>query len=280
MSYAPVEIYLNSKYASFLVNGTYNSDLLFYFNQPVIKPANTRMRLKLVNFVMPVSFYLINSSNDTLVIDSTTYKLTHGNYTATTLKTLLQTTLPDTFSIYYDSATNKYTFENSLYGGEFTISEESTCLTLLGFSESDHTSSSYTLTSDQVVNLSGQYNVIYVSLPSVRTSNLSSTTGMYTSVLKSIPVPVTLGSVLYYEDLADASYTNIDDDSISFFHVRLLGEDLTTPIDLNGQDWNMTLQVSFEPIQNQTETQKMNFSDTVYRSYLTQLAPSQAQAPN
>lgn len=272
MNLSPVEVYLNTKYATLKMNGTKNSDMLFYFTNPIQRVQGYVMKLKLLNFVFPVSFYLVNDDNNSLVIDDTTYTLTHGVYSATTLKTHIASLIPNTYTLTYDSITNRYTFENSEYGGEFTINKESSCLTLIGFSEdTDHSSSSYTLTSDLVVNLSGQYNIVYFDIPNIRINNLSSSTGRLTSVLKSIPVSTAYGNVMYHEDQSE-SYTRLQDDAVSFFHVRILGEDLATAVDFNGQEWNATLQIQFEKVDGLTDLNKMNFSQA-YSDYVQKINP-------
>eukprot|EP00952_Eustigmatos_sp_NYUAD-ZCMA_P011456 46523-Eustigmatos_ZCMA.PRE.1 len=74
---------------------------------------------------------------------------------------------------------------------------------------------------------------------------MSATNGRQTSVVKSIPVDSVYGGIKYWEDTTSA-YTLIQEDIISFFHIRLLGEDLSTLINFNGQAWNLTLSILFE----------------------------------
>lgn len=217
MNFSPQEIYLSSKYATLYVNGTTDlSDMLFYFDHPITKPVDYNISLRVSSFVFPVSFTLVNEDNNKLIIGSTTYTLTSANYNALSLKSHLLTLLPSGFSITYNSTTEKYTFS---YSSDFTISSESTCLTLLGFTNGiDHTSSSSTLTSDTMINLSGT-NVIYVDIPNVSTSNLSSKTGMKTSIIKSIAINVAPASVMFYDDTTSSSVF-LQEEALSFFHIR------------------------------------------------------------
>lgn len=201
------------------------------------------MKMRISSFVFPVSFYLIDSNNDELEVDTITYTLTHGNYTAKNLATHILTLLPANFGMVYNSITNKFTITHTTTN--FTIGSNSTCLTLLGFSETSHTSTSLSLTSDNVINLSGQYNVLYVDIRNILTNNISSLTGRRTSIVESIPVTVPYGGVMYYEDKT-SSFHSIQEDIISYIHVRILGEDMATPVDFQGQDWNMTVEFGFE----------------------------------
>jgi len=252
-----LEIYLQSKYASYVVNGTgKNSDLVFFLRDPVVCPRGRKMRYRVQNFIFPLSFYLVDDNNNSLVIDSTTYTLTNGNYTASTLRDLLDGILPETYTVTYSTTTNKYTFSNT--SGDFTISSASTCLILLGFTEDeDHTSSSNSLTSDSVANLTGQYNCVYIQISNLTTSNIG-VDGAKTTVCKSIPVSETLGSIMYYQDNT-AVYSNIFNESVSFLHIRILAEDMRTPVDFQGQQWNMCLEFSFLKDENADVT----FSDVV-----------------
>lgn len=267
----PVEIYLNSKYASYNVNGTSNnSDMIFYFRSPIIPPLGYSTKIRVSNFVFPLSFTLVNGNNNRLVINGITYTLTQGNYNANSLRTHILSLIPSTFTMTFSSVTNKYTINNNT---NFTINSTSTCLVLLGFTQQNHTSVANSLTSNAVVNLSGDNNVIYIDLANVPTLNISSTNSQRTSVIKSIPVSVATGSIMYWENGTD-SYVLTQTDNISFFHIRILGEDLVTPVQFNSQHWNMTLECSFIPKENPTEDTTKDFAE-VYNKYITKFIPTQ-----
>ena len=238
------QVYLQSQNSTYTLNSSnQNSDLIFYFHEPITRPFGNDMKISLSSFVFPVSFYLVDSNNNQLVVNSTTYTLTNGNYSAKNLATHIKSLLGSSYTITYDSITNKYTFSHTTT--DFTINSTSTCLTLLGFSSASHTSTSLSLVSDTVVNLSGQYNVLYVDISNILTNNISSLTGRRTSIVESIPVTVPYGSVMYYENKASSSHS-IQEDIISYIHVRILKEDMLTPVDFQGQDWNMTIEFGFE----------------------------------
>lgn len=87
MNYSPVQIYLNSKYCTLNLNGTLdNSDMVFYFDHPITKPKDYTFALSITSFVFPLSYTLVNESNNTLVINGTSYTITQGNYNAMTLQ--------------------------------------------------------------------------------------------------------------------------------------------------------------------------------------------------
>lgn len=269
---SPIEVYFSSAYADFYINGEQDrSDVLFYFSDPIKRPLGCSMRIKVSSIVIPLSFTLINEDNDTLVVNGTPYTLTHGNYNAVNLKTHLNSVLSGLgITAAFDSITEKYTFTR---GAPFTFNSTSTCFLLLGFTNVDHSSVGNSLTSDSVVNLSGAVNELYIDIPSISTLNLNSKTGQRTSIIKSIPVAASPGTVLFWENRTDSSVL-IQDDVISFFHIRLLGEDLSTPVRFNSQDWNLTLEIGFTPQANQTELTMKDFNGVLnYRAELLKVGP-------
>lgn len=195
------------------------------------------MRIRISDFVFPISFYLVDTNNNKLVISGATYTLTSGNYNATSLMAHILSILPAGFSMSYSSVTNKYTLTNST---SFSLGTSSTCLTLLGFTAA---ASGTSITSDSVVNLSGQYNVLYIDIPNLVTHNISSSNGRRTSVVASVPVSEPLGTVMYHE--GRDHWFDIPNEYIGYIHVRILGEDLVTPVDFQGQSWNMTIDIMF-----------------------------------
>jgi len=222
------------------------------------------MAIRVVSFVFAVSFTLINEENDKLIIDGTTYTVTHGNYNALKLKTHILSLLPAGYGLDFDQQTVKYTFSYTF--GDFTINKESTCLLLLGFTEGqDHASVGNELTSDRLADLSG-VNEIYIDIPNILTSNISSKSGQKTSIVKSIPISVPVGSIRFYENNT-SSFAYIQQQFLSFFHIRILKDDMSTPVDFNGVDWNMTLEVFFVPNTDQSETARSDYKQ-LYDSYV------------
>lgn len=229
------QIYLNSKNASYRLNAS--SDMIFSLNHPIVVPPGYQMRIRISDFVFPISFYLVDTNNNKLVISGTSYTLTSGNYTATTLMAHVLSILPVGFSMTYSSITNKYTISNAT---SFSLDATSTCLTLLGFTTA---ASGTSITSDSVVNLSGQYNVLYIDIPNLATYNITSSNGRRTSVIASVPVSEPLGTVMFWE--GRDHWFDIPNEYIGYLHIRILGEDMVTPVDFQGQAWNMTVDVAY-----------------------------------
>ena len=74
--------------------------------------------LSVLHCEVPNSFYIVNYTNNSIVVNNITYTIPVGNYNANTLITALLTLLPAGFAISYSSISNKYTWTNTT---NFTI---------------------------------------------------------------------------------------------------------------------------------------------------------------
>lgn len=263
MANTRIELYLDSSDATLKLNSTSNSDMIWVLKQPIVVPNGYNTLLKIRNMYLPITFYVVNSSNNLLVVGSTTYTIPVGNHTATTLKSAL-TSLLTGYTITFSTLTNKLTFTKA--SGDFTISSASTCLKILGFVPgTSYTSTSSILSSVFPIDLSGD-NTIFIDVPNLKTPNILN--GNSTSIIKSLLVTVPYGSILYYENQVDNGAI-IQEDSISFIHVRILGEDSSTLLDFQNNDWQITLDFSFV-LKEEQPTLTENFRD-VYKNYVSQL---------
>lgn len=236
------EIYLDSQYASVNIGAETgkNSDVYFFLSTPIVVGNECDIVLQLENLVCPISFFVVSSTNQSLVVDNVTYTIPEGNYNALTLNTALSTLLTS-FTITYDSTSNKFTFTKA---SDFTFDESSTCLKMLGFPENTtQSSSNKKLTSPFVVNLAGT-SLIYIDCPNITTRNVSAkNNGGFTSIIKSIVVDVPYGSILTYVNNTNSAI-NLGEKYISYFHIKLLDDDYNL-LDLNGQNFTMTLELLY-----------------------------------
>jgi hypothetical protein len=259
-----LQVYLQSQNCTRNNNGSYNSDLIFLFKSPIVPPAGHNLTLRLVNLYVPISFTIINDTNNFLTVTGYEYYIPSGNYTAenlaTTIMDLISVEFP-TLTITFETITNKLTFSDT---SDFTIG--GTILYVLGFSDTA-VSSGQTVTSTYPVDLTG-INNIYVNVVNLATPCMSSADDGNSSVIRSVLVDVPCGSVLYYES-RDNNYYTIQEDHVSFVHLQLLGEDGKTCLNLNAFDWSCTLEVGSTPIQQQP-TIAPRFKD-VYKNYLEKM---------
>lgn len=236
------EIYLDSQYATINTTDGRNSDVYFFLNAPITVSTDHDIVMRIDNFVCPISFFVVNDTNNTLVVNSTTFTIPEGNYNALTLSTALNTLLASlSITTTYNATTNKLTFTRAT---SFTFQSTSTCFKIIGFEDGvAHASVGNSLTSDYVVNLSGT-SLIYVDIPTVTTRNVSSkNNGGFTTIVKSVVADVPYGAILSYVNNTNSAVV-LKEKYISFFQVRLLDDEYNT-LDLNGQHFTLTLELFF-----------------------------------
>lgn len=238
------EVYLDSQYATLNNTNGENSNVYFFLNAPISVPNDHDIVLRIDNFVLPISFFVINNETNSLVVNSVPYTIPVGNYNAIDLKTELDALLP-TITVSFDENNNKFTFTSA---SPFTLNSSSTCFRKLGFSENTNhvavlVGPDYVLTSDFVCNLAGT-SLVYIDIPNLTTKNISSRNGGgYTSIIKSVVVDVPYGAILTYTNNTNSAVV-LKEKYISFFQIRLL-DDQYKLLDLNNQNFTLTLELFF-----------------------------------
>lgn len=238
------EIYLDSQFATVNNTNGQNSNVYFFLNAPISVPNDHDIVLRIDNFVLPISFFVINNQTNTLVVNSVSYTIPVGNYNAIDLKNEMDGLLA-TITVGFDENNNKFTFTSA---NPFTLNLTSTCFRKIGFSENvNHVAVlvglDYVLTSDFVCNLAGT-SLVYVDIPNLTTKNISSKNGGgYTSIVKSVVVDVPYGAILTYTNNTNSAVV-LKEKYISFFQIRLL-DDQYELLDLNNQNFTLTLELFF-----------------------------------
>ena len=244
MSLESIQIHLNSKYAD-VYNNNSNSDCTFYL--PVIEvPPNRHILVSVQHAVIPYSFYNINSSNNILYYQETNgytqLVIAVGNYNANQLAAYLTSKLPNTI-VSYNPITSKFTFVNSL--NDFTIVYgKSTCKQIIGLNTNDLYNSSYSksLVLANIVNLATR-NCICLAT-NLRTGNINNNQKNNGNIICSIPITTPPFSMISYQNHNNIR-CNLFNSSISMITIKILDQDGTL-IDLNGQYFNLTIQIDVE----------------------------------
>jgi hypothetical protein len=205
----PFQIFLDSRYAK-TKNEDYENECHFEIpTQNVLKYQAFRLRLK--GFTIPISWYIINEYNNTLILNynSQVYTVTlkEGNYSTTSFPAMFETQVEaatgvnNAITLSLDSYTGKWTFTgaSAFYLG--SISDGTTCFAFLGFKTFPKTSTrrypvSGTTTSFESflpVDFSGT-NTLYIQT-SLNTGNVEaistySATGGSSNFIGAVPVPV------------------------------------------------------------------------------------------
>lgn len=237
------ELYLNSDDATAII-GDDTSFCIFSFKSVVEVPPEVNILLSVKDAQIPVSFTNVNSNNNTFkytiggVPGSTSTTIPVGNYTANTLRDKLNTVLTG-FTFTYDSTTNKFTINH--VSSDFTLESDSGLIRVMGFTVSNHSSSSQSITSDSVVDLSG-LGGIFIQTNFI-TSSQDSKTKNLTSILQKIPITQQGNGVVFYTN-KNGYKSQIFDKSINEIHIKLLDEDQNL-LNMNKARWRLTLGLDF-----------------------------------
>ncbi len=192
---------------------------------------------------VPNSFYVVNYTNDVIVINSIAYALPRGNYNVNTFIAQLLLLIPASFSITYSSITTKFTFTNSV--ADFTINGSSSLSTInsvIGLGTTDITSTALSLTLPFVVNF---LPLQRINLRSnfLKFNNYNSTDNS-SDVFLSLQNNSPQNAVIYYTNQTNTK-TLIEDRSITTFDITVT-DDFNRLINFNNIDWYLTFQIDIE----------------------------------
>lgn len=193
---------------------------------------------------IPNSFYVVNYTNNIIIINSVSYIIPVGNYNAKTLITALNVLLPS-FTITYSSITNKYTFNNSSI---FTINSGSSCKSVIGLGNTDQTA----VLNGSVYSLILPYSVNFVPLPRLnfksnffRFNNFNGN-DYSNDLFLSIQNNTNPNSMIQYINQTAIKF-RVDDKNITTFIISITDDDGNF-INFNNQDTYLTLQIDIEYI--------------------------------
>ena len=185
-----------------------------------------------IAMLLPNSFYIINYTNNLLIINSIQYTIQVGSYNVRTFIAYLVTVLPSSFTISYSSITNKFTFTNTSI---FTINASSSTINkIIGLSTTDLTGAlSYTL----------PYVVNFLPIPRINFKSNYFKFNNYNTSDKSSDLFLSLQNNA--GQLNMINYTNqtqteflLQDINITTFNVNVM-DDNNNLINFNNIDWTM-----------------------------------------
>lgn len=237
------QIFLHSDNADVYYNGTMKSQVEFFLKEPVKIDKNTiECKVGLVNAQFPVSWYIINSTNDTIIVNSVKYIFPHGNYNVTQFITQWNTTIGANWTLIFNSITNKITFSYAI--SDFNIRDESpnnSILPVIGFLYGgNYNSSSKSLTSLYPVNF-GLIPRLHIKSDTFAYKNIDSYTKGRTRTLTVIPVNSTAGGMILYNNFTNFKMINSHKIITS---IRIdITDDFRNLIDFQNIDWSICLQI-------------------------------------
>lgn len=236
-----------------ILNGDYKSNCFFHFKNIIEpNPDINFLDVGLIDAQVPVSWFLINDSNNTLAyqynLQDLTITLTKGNYNANSLASEIK----DKFfnqnpslnvTIVLSQVTGLYTFLfiNPLSQVTFKFNESRGLAEVLGFNQ-NITSTNNTFTLPIPLNLLGiqKINVCSNKLSSI--SSFSSQSKIGSNILAVIPVNVPSWNLINYENKNNIHARMKSRHLDSGIDIQLLDEKGHF-IEFNNIDWNLTIQI-------------------------------------
>ena len=269
------QIHLDSVNASIQLNGSKKSNCTFFFND-VIKfdKNNIEMRLELVNAQVPISWYLINSTNNqfsTSTNGEATFQiwtLPVGNYNATTFITMFQTYMGSAFTVSFSSITNTFTFTYGYNAWTLTDIGCNSIFQIIGF----QTGIKYHSTGTPIATIQAPYSVAFGGLTKVNIksstfnlANADSKSQGQVSTICSLPVSSIQGGYIFYNNITNfkSIFRNHELSSINI----PIQDPYNNYIDFNNVDWSMTLQIDIVKEVIQT----IDNMDDVYKNLTSEL---------
>ena len=235
-----IQIYLNSRYATEIVDGN-TANCIYYL--PVIEiPDGHHIYLSLQNANIPYSFYSITSVDNTLKWGLVagpvfTYNVEPGNYTVTQLITVIQAAMGSAYTITFSSITCKLLITHTT--SNFVI-YASSINHILGFSKTTNTTSSgNSLTGRDCVNLN-QIRALNIEC-NFPTYNVNVAQAYNQNILATIPVYVAPFSIITYEN-PNNFRTNLYINKLDQIQIRIIDNNGLL-VNLNGINYQMTLQL-------------------------------------
>jgi hypothetical protein len=237
-------LYLNSKQAIRKVNGS-TSDCIFDFNNLPIDDGDIFVSVQTAQ--IPCTFYNVDTINNLLVYSvnggaNINLVIPPSNYNVNTLMAYLMTVMTG-FTITYNTASNKYTFTHAT--STFSFKSTSTCFELIGFlDDAQYNSSGLVLVSTISINFFTIRNILIECSNLITVNKTSNILDTNCSILTSIPITVSQGSILSYSNVFGLSDRVASVKNFASLQIRLLDQDLDL-LNLNGCEWNITLQLNY-----------------------------------
>lgn len=238
------QVNLSSNSAT-LINGSKKSNMVFNLNNILKREKNLLYNMvSVVHAQIPISYYIVNNSNNLLSLSIGDYTLINGNYNASTFKNMVLSLLPAGFTLTLNSSTGIYTMTNTL---DFTINATSTCFKLMGFIAN----TSYSSVNKAII---FPYPCCFLGISRIKlkssiiqTQNLDTYSKGKSNLLSSIPVNSAQYGLISY-----INYTNFKsifpNQNLDYIDIQITDEN-DNEIDFNGVDNFITLQ--FDIIRNE-----------------------------
>lgn len=234
------QVFLDSKYADSVYANT--GDQVHWLSDAIEKPPGYYFKVHLLSAWIPLTYYNLFEGNNHLDISYSEPGVNRinfgvGNQDIDYLLEIIQNNLQNGFTVSYDPATNKVSFD----GGTSIIFIEpsSTCLGLLGFEPNQVGFGQ--LTAANGVDLTRTTSILIRS--NLHGTNRDPFTKRQSDILCKVPVSREQPNEII--EYSQPAFIRITNPIIDHFVLGLYDDD-DRPINLNGNRWTCTIQVSIE----------------------------------
>lgn len=220
-------------------NGSMLSDVEIQFPNIYFKDKTVReIMLSVTHAEIPNSFYLVNSTNNRLVINASSFSIPVGNYNAITFKTAITSFLTGLgITISYFLITNTYTFTSAT---PFTIQPSSTCQRFIGMGTTALSGTS--VTSPFVCNFLPIPRLLFRST-AFNTANYNGSDGS-TDLILSVQNSSASGALILWNNYSQLKYDITHVENINVVGITVT-DDVGNLIDFNNSDWFITFRIEY-----------------------------------
>lgn len=240
------QVYLDSRYADF----TYSSGTqAFWLSDPLTKPEGFFFKVHVLSVWIPLTYYNVFSGNNRLDIaytpsDTQSLVIPDGNRNIDFIIDFLNANLRHGYEVTYDEATNRLSFSTTdIDNNHLLVLPTTTCRHLLGLS----------LDVLNTLPFVAQYGVDMTRTSSImiRTNLHGTNRDPYTRSMSDIlcKVPVTHQQPNEIIEYTQPAFVRITNQTLNHFMIGLFDDD-GRYLDLNGNRYTLTLQVSIERDEN------------------------------
>lgn len=250
-------ISLNSESASQYNNGSYLSNMSFQLlNLLKIEPDIIHTQLTLANAQLPVSFYIVNYTNNIFVFitypggvpTNNTITIPVGNYNSTTLiSALYYAILPTGISmlITISKLTGVLTFSSTTNYGFNSTSVLTTANQIIGLDKNSNLVASMDVNGNWIATMPFPCNLLGIKQLMIKssiisTNNFSSSSNGQTTLISTIPVDCGAWGMINYIDTTGSkiSFNNATLDEID---IQILDAETNKEINFWNTNWTMTI---------------------------------------
>ena len=233
------QVFLDSRYADF----TYaTGQAVHWLADPLEKPEGSYFKVHVLSAWIPLTYYNVYEGNNRLDLAYTptqfqTIELPVGNRDVDEIVDFLNQNLLNGFVARYDPATNKITLGDGV--STIQIAETSTCHMLLGFELGVVAFGE--LQAKNGVDLTRTTSILIRS--NLHGTNRDPFTKRMGDILCKIPVSHQQPNEIV--EYTQPAFVRVTNPNLTYFTLGLFDDD-GVPLDLNGNRWTVTLQVSIE----------------------------------